>query len=1412
MEKFMANIKEKYKVSVGKHKLVAWKLVELRQKREIHKPQREQGGRVVVRSDLFEVPDERERSDRKILIEGCTGIGKTTLCLSYCCDWASGKLLQQFNLVLFLPLHDRGVRLATSILDLLRIVYSDETEEACTSVASYMEQHEGKDVLVIADGWNELDECERYCKKAFLNNLLFGTKYPFLSCMLTSRLSASDQLHRLPCIDKIIEIRSFNKDNIRENIQLDFSDEQEKAGQLLKQLENNPLIEVVCRAPINYTIVCHLCHTLKEVTLPTNMTDLYSKIIMKPGVFNFGTIPGGLQQSSWLLCEFAFKAIENNQTTFSQQELTDILKQNTAALQQITSFELIQSTESISNTDSLRFISLTIQEYLASLHFVRQAQAPDTLLHLIKQHAKSEKFDIVWRFFFGIYSKYYHKHTDLIKQAAQLLCLIQSKHHKFLQLCHCAFEARNAIVTNEVVKALKSTRSEIFTHFGDPSTAYDCAAIIYVISNVEEYSLAKINLKNCLMESQLKELENVLANKIGILCVKALDLSNNRLSDQGVSNLFRRAPAAFESLEILYLRCNQIEREAVSAIMLVLKRAPSRSLKQLDLSYNPLTTPALTELQDAVYSGTIENLEILFLQRSLTKDAEINLQFLSRFIRSLTSNCKFLRRLNLSANDLGKPRNPIIKTIVSELTGLRKDFDLCLNQEYMSEVDNNFIAIMEESMRQKGTINHTIAHGVFVGPGRSGKNSLMNRLMGEAPLGPDSISPSTGVLENVIKVEVKKLCTVAAVVNSHSLMWKKLDYDEEAVELMMTTTKSHFQIASRTISHEEKKQAANPTTTVVIVKHSTASTVRASDNVKKLKLNPSLKGSSVQTSNKKGQESSVGMSAILFNSSDIHSTHLAPLDIFKRALKVRQMDALREHLESSWSLYLTNTGGQMEFQELLPLLVCGPSVFFIVFPLNKSLKEHYKVQYQYADGNETVYQSSCTLMEEIQQTLATIATLDYTGPQHNVNVRPRIFFVGTYKDQLPPSTADKTIQDIDRELKEIVMGTSLYQQGSIQFASPTEKLMFTVSNLANDDDDFQKIRLALQRSVERSDEFTIECPSSWLVFSLVLRSRHKSSQVLSYDGCFKIAQECGISNHAEFNSALSFIHARLGLIRYFGTKELNTIVVTDPQILFDKITELIVGTFINDYAEVNEIEEFQKRGIFSMRAIERISKNGKFKSDLITFPWMLNLLNHLRIAAFFWTARGEKKCFFPSVLCHAPKQEPTPLLSDCSIPPILVAFENGFCPRGISGALIKYLMTNEMRSKIPWKIDPRKIFRNQVSFNVGVNGIIIKVQPTHLEVYLDPKPCRVPDDNSTCREAYKQIQQAMKDITKGYIECGCHFAFYCTRIECKINPHPAEIDLKNEMLKCKKTGGQSYLPSHYEVWITEKVDTNKQSK
>lgn len=136
-------------------------------------------------SDLFKVKEGKKPVDT-VLVEGHAGIGKTTLSLMLSEEWAMGKILQQFNCVLLLPLREKKIASASSLLDLLKLLHNNE--EIRTSVAEELDKNEGGGVLIVADGWDELEEAQR-SEDSFLYCLLFGEILPFASVLLTSRPS-----------------------------------------------------------------------------------------------------------------------------------------------------------------------------------------------------------------------------------------------------------------------------------------------------------------------------------------------------------------------------------------------------------------------------------------------------------------------------------------------------------------------------------------------------------------------------------------------------------------------------------------------------------------------------------------------------------------------------------------------------------------------------------------------------------------------------------------------------------------------------------------------------------------------------------------------------------------------------------------------------------------------------------------------------------------------------------------------------------------------------------------------------------------------------------------------------------------------------------------------------------------------
>ena len=694
MEKFVRSIKKKYRERllvreeqwppVIREKLINLQLVEA-DKREGFRgglPQHGTGGdkskrTPILYDDMFRV-EEGKKPVRKVLIEGNGGMGKTTLCTMLSEGWAENNMLVQFDYVLLLPLREQSVAKAGSLPDLFKLLHSSESIR--TSLVKELEESEGERVLIIADGWDELEEARR-SEKSFLYGLLFGDVLPFASVLLTSRPSASAPLHNLPSVDRLVEVVGFNEEDIKQYIESEFEKCPAKASGLIEQLDNNPLIQNVCTVPLNCAITCNLWHTLNQ-ELPSTLTELYTQIIFYVilrdikkkfpdfpiglSLNNFDSIPPQLEPYWWLTCKFAFEALSNDQLVFTEEELASFFSDGLDSSQKFLCFGLLQSARSLLPVGyglSFHFLHLTFQEYLAALHLV--TLPTEEQLEVVRTHGTSSRFAMVWRFFFGLGSK---KQGSCIGQVSKkVVCLDENVVDTLLQLsdggsitlslsaaklvqCHCALEAKNDVVSSKVAKNIDG-------QFGYSVNApNDCVAVLHVLSHTSHCHSVRINLSGCgLSDKLLKRLTDILSSASGELKVVRLDIGNNTLTSNGVSDLFVRASAAFSSVNELSLNNNSIDGDGVNSIVSSLVHTSCKSLTWLFLSHNLLGVSGIQALERAVASGVLVNLKYLSLSNTLTGDADINGAIITTCLRPITSHCHHLVSLDLSENNLGVP-------------------------------------------------------------------------------------------------------------------------------------------------------------------------------------------------------------------------------------------------------------------------------------------------------------------------------------------------------------------------------------------------------------------------------------------------------------------------------------------------------------------------------------------------------------------------------------------------------------------------------------------------------------------------------------------------------------------------------------------------------------------------------------
>ena len=671
------------------------------------------------------------------------------------------------------------------------------------------------------------------------------------------------------------------------------------------------------------------------------------------------------------------------------------------------------------------------------------------------------------------------------------------------------------------------------------------------------------------------------------------------------------------------------------------------------------------------------------------------------------------------------------------------------------------LSAVKQIMKKKGTLEHNLSHGVMVGPARSGKSSLMSRLVGEMP---SSTSPSTGVAEKVVHVVgVRKSYSIALSV--HDTIWFKLLYDEEAIRLM--------KLAFQNIPSQPQQPAAPLTDSSYRMSSPSSSIQSELENI--------------SPTEHTHEPFSTSMSV----TTPLPEGYIAPMEVFKGAIQEGDLESLRKRFENSWTFYLTDTGGQVEFQELIPLLVSGPSVFFFTFRLDQDLNQQFTIEYHLSDGARSKpYKSTLTVVEAILQTLASVAsigTFTYESPQvKSISLKPKMFIVGTHKDKLNPATGDSEIKKIDQHLQKVIMSTSHYEEDIVQFASKSQ-LIFAVNNFSKDDSDFKEIRSGVEHVVCHS-QFKVHFPTHWLIFSFVLRQEMIKDSIISYEQCFSIAKDCGIADHEEFNHALWFLHTKIGLIRHFPMPGLHDFVIRDPQILFDMVTKLIVNTFTFENLRKLRSTIFKRKGIFSLRDFEIVNKD---LYPMLPPKRFLQLLEHLQIVAPF-QEKNQQKFFIPCVLAHSEECESQSLPQSSDIPPLLITFKCGYCPKGLPGALITHLLTNRRESKFKWVLKTDQIFRNQVSFLVSSCDIItVKIHPTFLE--LIHSSARKGTGNvycakqSICNKVRCNVQNGIRSISSkmNLTSNAKHsLSFYCQNFDCNeqsaCSPHPAMEIVEDE--------------------------------
>ena len=411
---------------------------------------------------IEEVLETKVSQSLRVVVDGPPGIGKTTLCRKLLNIWSNGTLHQQYDLALYCPLRDSRIANANTLAELLKAVYeSDKVPE----VVAWLSNSEGKGLLIIFDGWDEMDAQSR--ESSFAARIFRSELLNYCAVIITSRSYASSSLLEMDTHSKHVQVIGFSEEEVNtviiNTLQKDSKLAQElldkikkcsssfytednfiaiednfiaiesnnKDSQLAVQLINEVRIRTDVQSLCYIPLVCSMVIFVysKEKKLPKTLTLLYETFILHiikrhikkrhseidhKRILSLNDLPLLLQQPFQEMCRLAYTSLKNetNKMTFSSDQLQDYSSSEAAKedyLGLMTSFEDYE--------EWYQFIHLSIQEFLAAWWIAKHEEKTE---EVFKTHFDDDHFRMCLRFVAGLthlehesYQQYFNKQLDL---------------------------------------------------------------------------------------------------------------------------------------------------------------------------------------------------------------------------------------------------------------------------------------------------------------------------------------------------------------------------------------------------------------------------------------------------------------------------------------------------------------------------------------------------------------------------------------------------------------------------------------------------------------------------------------------------------------------------------------------------------------------------------------------------------------------------------------------------------------------------------------------------------------------------------------------------------------------------------------------------------------------------------------
>ncbi len=368
-------------------------------------------------------------------------------------------------------------------------------------------------------------------------------------------------------------------------------------------------------------------------------------------------------------------------------------------------------------------------------------------------------------------------------------------------------------------------------------------------------------------------------------------------------------------------------------------------------------------------------------------------------------------------------------------------------------------------------------------------------------------------------------------------------------------------------------------------------------------------------------------------------------------------------------IYLTDTGGQQPFWDLIPIFTYDTSATLFVHRLCEKLDEH---------PQNDLYQRGKQVGPSQRATLTTAqAFKTMLRGLHEGGKRSKIIVVGTHRDLI--EDCEETLEEKN---KTFAATASHHFKKDVVFRNEgLQEIVFPVNAKVPEDDDkgeASKIRASIEEGATQH-----EIPIWWFILQLILEAlAHKLGRdVLSKDECLHVSHSLGFSE-GELDVALAFFD-KLNIF-LFKKKILPRVVFTNPQVPLDKLSNLVEKQYHLKAAEADptkaanlattgDWQSFRDRGILTLKFLEEFKSH--YVEEIFTPSDFLLLLEKLLVIS----PLSATEYFFPAVLSMTPESRVNQFLVHCratGIAALVVEFPTGWAPPGVFCCSVCHLQSH----------------------------------------------------------------------------------------------------------------------------------------